>query len=178
MSPASLSGRAPMAEHERRVVAGLGLGGNLGDAAGNVRAALGLIDKLPHTRVLKASSLYRTAPWGLTDQPDFINACALVETGLPAVALLAGCLAIEQSLGRDRASGTRWGPRLIDIDVLFYADEVSHAPQLTLPHPRLFERGFVLAPLAEIDPAMRIGGRSVAEALAALGAPDWVRLPG
>jgi 2-amino-4-hydroxy-6-hydroxymethyldihydropteridine diphosphokinase len=160
------------------VVAGLGIGANLGDAQGSVRAALAAISGLPDTRLMKASSLYRTAPWGVTDQPDFINACALVETRLSPRALLDGCLAIERGMGRDREKALRWGPRLIDIDVLFHGTTVSDEPRLQLPHPRLFERGFVLAPLAEIEPGLVIAGRKVAEALAALGQPDWTRLPG
>jgi 2-amino-4-hydroxy-6-hydroxymethyldihydropteridine diphosphokinase len=161
-----------------RVRAGLGLGGNVGDAAGHVRAALAALGALPQTRLLKASSLYRTKPWGVTEQPDFINACALVETGLAAQALLDHCLAIERGMGRDRAASTRWGPRRIDIDLLFHGDTVSDAPGLQLPHPRMFERGFVLAPLAEIDPDMMVAGRRIGDALAALGAPDWTRLQG
>jgi 2-amino-4-hydroxy-6-hydroxymethyldihydropteridine diphosphokinase len=167
-----------MSEALSPVVAGLGIGANLGDAEASVRAALASIAALPETRLVKTSSLYRTAPWGVTDQPDFINACALVETRLSPRALLDGCLAIERSMGRDRENALRWGPRLIDIDVLFHGVTASDEPRLQLPHPRLFERGFVLAPLAEIDPGLVIAGRKVADALAALGEPDWVRLPG
>jgi 2-amino-4-hydroxy-6-hydroxymethyldihydropteridine diphosphokinase len=167
-----------MSELLPSVIAGLGLGANLGDAPGSLRAALAAISGLPGTRLLRASSLYRTAPWGVTDQPDFINACALVETTLAPRALLDHCLAIERSMGRDRGTAMRWGPRLIDIDVLFHGATISDEASLQLPHPRLFERGFVLAPLAEIDPEMVIAGRKVADALAALGKPDWTRLTG
>jgi 2-amino-4-hydroxy-6-hydroxymethyldihydropteridine diphosphokinase len=167
-----------MSEASSPVLAGLGLGANLGDAQGSVRAALAAISDLPETRLIKASSLYRTAPWGVTDQPDFINACALVETGLSPRELLDHCLAIERSMGRDREHALRWGPRLIDIDLLFHGETASEGPSLQLPHPRLFERGFVLAPLAEIDPGLVIAGRKVSDALGALGKPDWVRLPG
>jgi 2-amino-4-hydroxy-6-hydroxymethyldihydropteridine diphosphokinase len=167
-----------MSEASIPVIAGLGIGANLGDAQGSVRAAIAAIAALPDTRLIKASSLYRTAPWGVTDQPDFINACALVETRLSSRALLDGCLAIERSMGRDRGNALRWGPRLIDIDVLFHGATVSEEPRLQLPHPRLFERGFVLAPLAEIDPDLVISGRKVADAVAALGKPEWARLPG
>jgi 2-amino-4-hydroxy-6-hydroxymethyldihydropteridine diphosphokinase len=167
-----------MSERHSPLVAGLGIGANLGDAQGSVRTALAAISGLAETRLLKASSLWRTAPWGVTDQPDFINACALVETRLSPRALLDGCLAIERSMGRDRENALRWGPRLIDIDVLFHGATVSEEPRLQLPHPRLFERGFVLAPLAEIDPGLVVAGRKVADALAALGKPGWVKLPG
>jgi 2-amino-4-hydroxy-6-hydroxymethyldihydropteridine diphosphokinase len=167
-----------MSDSHSPTIAGLGIGANLGDAQGSVRAAIAALASLPGTRLVKASSLYRTAPWGVTDQPDFINACALVETVLSPRDLLDACLAIERGMGRDRGNALRWGPRLIDIDVLFHGATMSDEPRLQLPHPRLFERGFVLAPLSEIDPGLVIGGRKVADALVALGKPDWVRLSG
>ncbi|MBX9759986.1 MAG: 2-amino-4-hydroxy-6-hydroxymethyldihydropteridine diphosphokinase, partial [Beijerinckiaceae bacterium] len=105
-------------------------------------------------------SVWRTPPWGKTDQPDFLNMCALVDTLLPPHALLDVCLALEAAAGRVRFE--RWGPRSLDIDLLAYGDIAVSDERLVVPHPRMFERAFVLAPLAEIAPALRIGGVEVA----------------
>jgi len=105
------------------------------------------------------SSDYRTPPWGVTDQPAFVNLALVVETALAPRALLAHALAIEAAFGRDRAKEQRWGPRTLDIDIIAYDDIEIDEPGLTLPHPRLFERAFVLAPLAEIAPDRRIKGK-------------------
>ena len=107
------------------------------------------------------SSVYRTPPWGKLDQPDFLNMAALVETTLPSRALLALCLEVERGLGRERRE--RWGPRLIDIDILTYGDATIDEPNLKVPHPRLTERAFALAPLAEIAPRLIVGGRTIAD---------------
>lgn len=136
----------------------LGLGGNLGDVALTIATALERL-QAGGVRIVARSSLYRTAPWGKTDQPAFINACALGETELRPRALLDRILAVEADLGRERAE--RWGPRTIDIDILDYDGVVLDEPGLTLPHPRLAERAFVLVPLAEIAPKRIIGGRTV-----------------
>jgi 2-amino-4-hydroxy-6-hydroxymethyldihydropteridine diphosphokinase len=148
------------------VTAYLGLGGNLGDPAAAMAEALGAIDADPATRVAAVSSLYKTPPWGKTDQPDFLNAVAgIVTTRLPRD-LLALCLAAEKALKRVRRE--RWGPRTIDIDILLYgAMEVNEAG-LEIPHPRMAERAFVLVPLAEIAPGLSIGGRPVLERIAML----------
>ena len=103
-------------------------------------------------KLLARSSDYATPPWGVTDQPPFINCAIAVETALPPRALLARALDVERTLGRDRTKERRWGPRTIDIDLLAYGDAVVDEPGLILPHPRLFERAFVLVPLAEIAP--------------------------
>lgn len=127
--------------------AGIGLGSNLGDPAANVRAA---IEKLSEVGTVAARSrLYRTKPWGRTDQPDFCNAAAIVETQLPPRELLERLKTLEQTLGRTPSE--RWGPRAIDFDILFYDGVLIDEPGLQLPHPRLLERAFVLVPLAEID---------------------------
>ncbi len=118
----------------------------------------------------KVSSIYRTAPWGYLDQEDFANACALATTALEPAALLAEVKAVEAEMGR--TGGVRWGPRLIDIDILFFGAEVFDSPELVLPHRELFNRAFVLAPLAEIAPYLWLGGRSVAAAAAE--APEGV----
>jgi 2-amino-4-hydroxy-6-hydroxymethyldihydropteridine diphosphokinase len=140
---------------------GLGLGANLGDAAASLRRALALLREAG-LKVEAVSSLYATAPWGVTDQPDFVNACALARTDLAPLALLDLFKATEQAMGRRETR--RWGPRVIDIDLLFYGDLVWRDERLTLPHPGLLERAFVLLPLAEIAPDLTIAGARLGEA--------------
>ena len=146
------------------VVAALGLGGNIGDVANAFVEALARFGSAQGVALAALSSVYRTPPWGKLDQPEFLNMAALVETTLPARALLALCLEVERGLGRERRE--RWGPRLIDIDVLTYGDATIDEPDLKVPHPRLTERAFVLAPLAEIAPRLTVGGQTVT---------DWLR---
>ena len=145
---------------EAGVVAALGLGGNVGDVVAAFAAALARLAATPGVNLGATSSVYRTPPWGKLDQPDFLNLAALVETTLPARALLTLCLEIERGLGRERRE--RWGPRLIDIDILTYGEATIDEPELKVPHPRLTERAFALAPLAEIAPRAGGGGRTVA----------------
>lgn len=128
----------------------LGLGSNMGDRAANLAAAVKALEHLPGTRVIALSSLYETDPVGYLDQPDFYNQAAVVDTALSPRALLGGCLGIEAALGRVR--GRRYGPRVVDLDLLLYEGTVSRDPELTLPHPRMMERAFVLVPLAELFP--------------------------
>ncbi|GAA5075971.1 2-amino-4-hydroxy-6-hydroxymethyldihydropteridine diphosphokinase [Lysobacter panacisoli] len=152
-------------------VAFVGLGSNLGDSIAIVRAALAALDELPDTRVLRASSLYRTAAWGVTAQPDFINAVAMLQTARAPQELLLDLLDIERHAGRHRlADGSdRWGPRTLDLDLLVYGDRVIDEPGLHVPHPRLRERAFVLVPMAEIAPdALVPGVGPVRQALAAM----------
>ncbi|MFD2238555.1 2-amino-4-hydroxy-6-hydroxymethyldihydropteridine diphosphokinase [Aureimonas populi] len=137
----------------------LGLGGNLGDPAAAMSAALQALDSQAGTRVVSVSRLYSTPPWGMLDQPSFLNACASLETSLEAEALLRLCLRVEKDLKRERRE--RWGPRIIDIDILDHGGIVRNGAALTLPHPRLTERAFVLVPLAEIAPALTIRGRPI-----------------
>lgn len=135
----------------------IALGANLGDPAATLRAAMAALANLPHSRVLRISSLYRTTPIGHTDQPEFINAVVLLETTLAPEMLLDALLEEEQRFGRIRAEKN--GPRTLDLDILLYDDQFVDLPRLTLPHPRLHLRAFVLQPLAEIAPNLIIPGR-------------------
>lgn len=151
----------PIEAHARGVArAAIGLGGNMGDVAGAFSTALATLDARSDCAIITRSSVWRTPPWGKTDQPDFLNMCALLDTTLAPHALLDVCLALEEAAGRVRFE--RWGPRVLDIDVLVYGDLNVSDERLVVPHPRMFERAFVLAPLAEIAPALRIGGADVA----------------
>ena len=133
------------------VLAHVALGANLGDARATVSDAIAALDSLPQTRLLRASALYRSAPWEASG-PDFINAVAAVETGLDAHELLRALQALELQAGRERPY--RNAPRTLDLDLLLYGDAVIDKPDLSVPHPRLRERAFVLLPLAEIAPAL------------------------
>jgi dihydropteroate synthase len=144
------------------------LGGNVGDKTGTMRRALRALGSIPGIELTAVSRLYRTAPWGKTDQDWFVNACALARTDLAPVALLDRVKALEVELGRE--PGERWGPRVIDIDIIDYDSVLLDGPRLTLPHPELFNRAFVLVPLTEIAPERVIGGRRAGEAAASLGA--------
>lgn len=144
--------------------AALGLGGNLGDPVHAMAEALRALDAHAECHVRAVSPVYRTPPWGKTDQADFFNAAALVETRLAPEALLDLCLSIERDMKRVRTE--RWGPRTIDIDVLTYAGRESMGERLVLPHPRMTERAFVLMPLCDIAPDLAVNGRSIAEWLA------------
>ena len=142
-------------------LATLGLGGNIGDPAASMARALVLLDTRPDCEVTHVSKLYRTPPWGKTDQACFCNACAAVETSLLPDELLDACLSIERQMKRERLE--RWGPRTIDIDVLTYDSLSQSSRTLEIPHPRMTERGFVLKPLADFAPDLVVAGKSVAE---------------
>jgi len=142
----------------------IALGANLGDPVATVKAAILALRELPQTEFIAASSLYRTAPVGLKHQPDFINAVVELIAVSPAPTFLESLFEIEARFGRQRS--VKNAPRTLDLDLLLYGDDVSNDPQLTLPHPRMHERAFVLAPLAEIAPRLTIPGRgSVADLL-------------
>jgi 2-amino-4-hydroxy-6-hydroxymethyldihydropteridine diphosphokinase len=144
----------------------IGLGSNLGEREQAIAAALERLDEGPVV-MLGASTVRETEPVGVRDQPRFLNAVAAIETDLAPRELLERLLEIERALGRERSGEERWGPRVIDLDLLLYGDEVINEPGLTVPHPRLAERRFVLEPLAELDPALRLpDGRAVRDLLA------------
>jgi 2-amino-4-hydroxy-6-hydroxymethyldihydropteridine diphosphokinase len=143
----------------------VGIGANLGDAVAQVRGAMGALAALTDTRLVAASSLYRTAPVGHAGQPDFINAAVLLETALAPRALLEALLAIEASVGRVRTF--KDAPRALDLDLLLYGGAVIEEPGLAVPHPRLHGRAFALAPIVEIDPECVIPGRGPARDLLA-----------
>jgi 2-amino-4-hydroxy-6-hydroxymethyldihydropteridine diphosphokinase len=153
----------------------LGLGSNLGDKAAMLARAIRDLAATPGLRITAQSRFYRTPPWGDPDQDWFLNAAVAVETDLSPHALLDACLAVEARLGRVRAR--RWGPRVIDIDVLHYAGAAVEDERLVLPHRFVRERAFVLVPLAEIAPDLVIGGETVRQALARLDATGIVPWP-
>jgi len=155
----------------------IALGGNLGDVRTTFDRAIACLCDGAQTRLKARSSDYRTPPWGVTDQPDFLNAVIMVTTSLSPPDLLARAQACERTLGRDRSHTRRWGPRVIDIDLLTYDDVQRHDADLTLPHPRLFERAFVLVPLAEIAPDRMIAGIRVRDALAGVDRTGIDKLP-
>ncbi len=146
----------PPSGRRRRRCAWIGLGANLGDAAATLSAAFAALSVLPRTRVAARSSIYRSAPVDAAG-PDYLNAVAQIDTGLTAIELLAHLQAIEHEHGRERPY--RNAPRTLDLDLLLYGDEIIATPELTVPHPRLHQRAFVLVPLAELAPAIEIPGR-------------------
>lgn len=143
----------------------VGLGSNLAHPAQQVRRGCELLGALPGTRVRACSSLYRTRPVGSVVQPDFINAVCAISTALSPENLLDGLLALEARQGRVRRPGDAGGPRVLDLDLLLYGETRIDRPGLTVPHPRLHERAFVLYPLAEIAPDLVIPGRGAVSAL-------------
>jgi len=142
----------------------LGLGSNLQQPAAQLEDALARLESVNGIEILKTSGLYRTPPWGDDQQDDFVNAVAQIETNLGPTSLLHALQSIENEMGRQR-NGRRWGPRLIDIDILLYADQQVQSEELELPHPRMHERAFVLMPLCELDKTVKIPGHGAAEEL-------------
>jgi 2-amino-4-hydroxy-6-hydroxymethyldihydropteridine diphosphokinase len=145
----------------------IGLGSNLGDREGTLRAAVGRLRALPHTEVIAVSTLRNTEPVGYVDQPRFLNGAVELRTELTPRELLAAMLELERSFGRDRSNGPPHGPRTLDLDLLLYDQAEIAEPGLEVPHPRLHERGFVLEPLAELDPALEVPGKGTVQALLA-----------
>jgi len=154
----------------------LGFGGNVGDVRTTLAGAIAAFADGKDVRLRYASSHYRTPPWGVLNQARFINMAISVDTELTPRELLQRAMNVEAKFGRDR-SQPRWGPRTLDIDLLSYDDRVIDEPGLTLPHPRMFERAFVLVPLNEIVPGRVIAGRNIKDALAKLDDRGVERLP-
>jgi 2-amino-4-hydroxy-6-hydroxymethyldihydropteridine diphosphokinase len=145
----------------------VGLGSNLGDREGTLRAAVGRLRGLSATQVLRVSTLRNTEPVGYVDQPRFLNGVVELETKLPAHELLDALLNLERGFGRDRSASPPRGPRTLDLDLLLYGDEEIVQPGLEVPHPRLHERRFVLEPLAELDPSLEVPGKGPIQTLLA-----------
>lgn len=163
---------------ETATTAYVGLGSNLDGPERRIRQALLALDVMAQTRLVRHSRLYRTAPWGRGEQPDFVNAVAQLSTGLAPRPLLDALLALELEQGR-RRDGTLWGPRTLDLDLLVYGDLRLDEPGLSLPHPRIAGRAFVLLPLAEIAPELEIAGQGrVRDLLAGVDAQGCVPLDG
>jgi 2-amino-4-hydroxy-6-hydroxymethyldihydropteridine diphosphokinase len=155
----------------------IALGGNVGDVRATFKMAIADICDMAQAALIARSSDYTTPPWGNEQQARFVNACIEIETARDPYALLSTLQSIEQRFGRDRSKETRWGPRTLDLDLIAYDDVSLQAGELTLPHPRLFERAFVLVPLAEIAPDRLIAGKSVRQALKELSLEGIERLP-
>lgn len=149
---------------------GFGFGSNVGDRVSKIRAAIAYLEAEEEIEILNVSSFYETAPWGKEDQDPFINACAIGQTSLTPHEVLRACKAIEVQLGR--TPGERWGPRLIDVDLLYLGDEEISTIALTVPHPELLKRAFVLVPLAEIAGEEELAGQSISAALDAFDLGD------
>jgi 2-amino-4-hydroxy-6-hydroxymethyldihydropteridine diphosphokinase len=155
----------------------IALGGNVGDIRATFKKAIAKICGMAQAALLARSSDYATPPWGNERQSRFINACIEIETSLDPYALLFTLQKVEQSFGRDRSKEERWGARTLDLDLIAYDELSLQRPELTLPHPRLFERAFVLVPLVEIVPDRLIAGRSLKAALSELSSEGIKRLP-
>lgn len=152
----------------------LSLGSNIGDKKAYLEAALDRLNQLPQTTVAAVSSFYETAAWGKTDQDDFLNICCQLETELDAQQLLTECQKIEKDLQRVRHE--HWGPRTIDIDILLYGNETIATENLSVPHPYMTERAFVLVPLEEIAPQLQLNGQSISSYLAHLNVQEVRKL--
>jgi 2-amino-4-hydroxy-6-hydroxymethyldihydropteridine diphosphokinase len=155
----------------------IALGGNIGDVRATFDRAIACLCRDEAVRLTARSSDYRTPPWGVTDQPAFINAAIAAATSLPPHDLLARALDCERKLGLDRARKQHWGPRRIDIDILAYDDVTLADCDLVLPHPHLLERAFVLVPLAEIAPDRLVAGVRVRDALTCVDSSGIEKLP-
>lgn len=166
VQPGEGAGRRAAGGAAETVEAILGLGSNMGDKAVNIGQAIALLTAPGDVVVAARSRNWRTPPWGVTDQDWFLNACVRVLTTLPPRALLGRCQEVETAMGRVRT--LRWGPRIIDVDILTFGRLRLAEPDLVVPHPRIAERAFVLGPLAEIAPDLDIDGRTAAERWAAI----------
>ena len=152
----------------------IALGSNIGDKAGHIEAAVAAFTADGRARVVQRSANYRTAPWGNTDQDWFVNAAMTITTDLDVHELLARCQSVERALGRERT--IRWGPRVIDLDILVYGDTTVNEPDLVLPLPHMTARAFVLRPLLDVAPALVIKGHTVVHWLSQIPHDDVVAL--
>jgi 2-amino-4-hydroxy-6-hydroxymethyldihydropteridine diphosphokinase len=152
------------------VVAILGIGSNVGDGIRNIEEAISRLTADTELELVARSKLYRTAPWGVTDQAAFVNACISVRTSLKPRHLLEHCLGVENAMGRVRT--LRWGPRIIDVDILTYDALAVDEPDLVIPHPRITERAFVLIPMKDVAPDLRIEGEKIETLLERLDSAD------
>ena len=150
--------------------AAIGLGSNVGDKRANIARAVSLLTSDGDIRLVARSRDYRSAPWGVLEQDWFVNAVITVSTALSARQLLQRCQRVENEMGRVRLR--KWGPRLIDVDVLAYRDQVIDEPDLKVPHPLIAERGFVVVPLKEVAPSLSIRGQSLDQMLERLDTAD------
>lgn len=168
----SRTDRHPVAERQSEIPfdATIGLGSNIGDRVDNIEDAIARLTEDGAVKLVARSRLYRTAPWGVTDQDWFLNACITVRTDVSARDLLARCQAVENGMARVRTQ--RWGPRNIDVDILTFRDQKIDEPDLVVPHPRIAERAFVLVPLKDVAPDVTIAGASIDGMLAKLDASD------
>jgi 2-amino-4-hydroxy-6-hydroxymethyldihydropteridine diphosphokinase len=155
----------------------IAMGGNIGEVRVTLDRAVAALCDGSVVRLIARSSDYRTPPWGVTDQPAFVNLCLAVETELEPRALLDRARRIEAACGRNRGAEQRWGPRTLDIDIIAYDELAIDEPGLTLPHPRALERAFVLVPLAEIAADRKVAGVKVADALMRLDRSGIEKLP-
>ncbi len=155
----------------------VGIGSNLGAPERRVLDAIDALGRLPATEPGRRSALYRTAPWGETDQPDFVNAVAELRTALEPEALLDELQKLENAAGRVRDPKHRWGPRVLDLDLLWFGGRALDTPRLTVPHPRMHERAFVLQPLCDLEPLLELPQGRVDALLAELGPAGVQRLP-
>lgn len=153
---------------------GLGFGSNVGDKSANLARAMEIVFSRGQIEFLAASSVWRTAPWGYVDQDWFANACAVGRTEMTADEAIAFTQSVEEEIGREKTF--RWGPRSIDVDILYLGDEKVSSERLIVPHKEMFNRAFVLAPLAEIRPGLVLDGRSIREAAEAVGSAGLQRM--
>jgi 2-amino-4-hydroxy-6-hydroxymethyldihydropteridine diphosphokinase len=154
----------------------IGMGSNVGDKAGNIVRATTLLCADGAVRLVKQSRLYRSAPWGILEQDWFVNAATAVATELSAQELLQRCLAVEDEMGRVRQQ--KWGPRLVDVDVLTYRNQTIDTPDLKVPHPFIEQRSFVLVPLLDLAPGEHVRGRTISELARAIDTSDCLPLNG
>lgn len=154
----------------------IGLGGNLGDVPSTLKQAIVQISALPGVTYVANSGFYRTPPWGGVAQPDYVNAVLELDTVLEPQELLVQLLDIERRHGRDRSGERHWGPRTLDCDILLYADRSVDTPSLTIPHPRMTQRAFVLVPLAELNDQLTVPGEGPLQSLIERLPPQTIRL--